>query len=171
MSSSTRWTRPVGVTLTPHLEVAPCCRTAWRVCCVARVAREASSRAQHPFALQSLTRSWFKECSCILIVFPSSTSRDLPAERSAVLEACRALNLAVAAMEDFPATGSGATAGSLAQLAKCDVYIGVFARRYGYVEAESTSRSRKLNTTTPAARTRVLVLLSCRGHRLAGRPG
>ncbi len=50
------------------------------------------------------------------LVFPSSTSRDLPDERQAVLDACRALNLAVAAMEDFPATGAGATAGSLAQL-------------------------------------------------------
>src|SRR5262249_41817840 len=40
----------------------------------------------------------------------------------------------VATMEDFPATGLGATAGSLAQLDKCDVYLGVFAQRYGYVE-------------------------------------
>lgn len=68
------------------------------------------------------------------IVFPSSTSRDLRACRDAVLEACRALNLGVATMEDFPATGQGATAGSLAHLDKCDVYLGVFARRYGYVE-------------------------------------
>ncbi len=43
-------------------------------------------------------------------VFPSSTSRDLPDERQAVLDTCRALNLAVATMEDFSATGHGATA-------------------------------------------------------------
>src|SRR5262245_44786542 len=68
------------------------------------------------------------------VVFPSSTSRDLPEFRNAVLEACRALNLGVATMEDFPAMGVGATAGSLAQLDRCDVYVGIFARRYGFVE-------------------------------------
>jgi tetratricopeptide (TPR) repeat protein len=68
------------------------------------------------------------------IVFPSSTSRDLPDERAAILDACRALHLAVATMEDFPATGAGATRGSLAQLDKCHVYVGVFAHRYGHVE-------------------------------------
>ena len=69
-----------------------------------------------------------------VVVFPSSTSRDLPDERRAVLEACRDLNLGVATMEGFPATGQGATAGSLHHLDKCHVYVGVFARRYGYVE-------------------------------------
>jgi hypothetical protein len=67
-------------------------------------------------------------------VCPSSTSRDLPEYRAAVLDACRAPHLGVATMEDFPAMGLGATAGSLAQLDKCDVYLGVFAYRYGYVE-------------------------------------
>ena len=67
-------------------------------------------------------------------VFPSSTSRDLPEYRAAVLDACRNLQLAVATMEDFPAMGLGATAGSLAHLDRCDVYLGVFANRYGYVE-------------------------------------
>jgi hypothetical protein len=68
------------------------------------------------------------------VVFPSSTSRDLPEFRTAVLEACRHLNLAVATMEDFAATCAGATRGSLAQLDRCDVYVGIFARRYGFVE-------------------------------------
>jgi hypothetical protein len=70
----------------------------------------------------------------VAVVFPSSTSRDLPEYRAAVLEACRALNLGVATMEDFAATGLGATRGSLDQLDRCDVYLGVFAHRYGYVE-------------------------------------
>src|SRR5436309_3560817 len=67
-------------------------------------------------------------------VFVSSTSRDLPDERCAVLRACRELGLGVVAMEDFPATGRGATAASLAQLDKARVYVGVFAHRYGYIE-------------------------------------
>src|SRR5262249_48883913 len=67
-------------------------------------------------------------------VFVSSTSRDLPEERAAVLTACRELGLGVVAMEDFPATGTGATAASLAQLDRAALYVGIVAHRYGYVE-------------------------------------
>src|SRR5262249_39907194 len=52
----------------------------------------------------------------------------------AVHDACRALHLAVATMEDMPAMGVGAVRASLAWLDRCHVYVGVFARRYGYVE-------------------------------------
>jgi len=68
------------------------------------------------------------------LVFVGSTSRDLPDEREAVRTACDELGLAVVDMKDFPATGAGATAASLAQLDRAGVYVGVFARRYGYVE-------------------------------------
>src|SRR5437762_463106 len=61
-------------------------------------------------------------------------SRDLPEERAAALAACRELGFGVVAMEDFPASGRGATNASLAQLDKAHVYVGVFAYRYGYVE-------------------------------------
>ena len=37
-------------------------------------------------------------------------------------------------MKDFEAMGVGATAGSLAKLDQADVYLGIFAYRYGYVE-------------------------------------
>lgn len=68
------------------------------------------------------------------LVFVGSTSRDLPDEREAVRAACDELGLAVVDMKDFPATGAGATAASLAQLDRAGVYVGVFAKRYGYVE-------------------------------------
>jgi hypothetical protein len=67
-------------------------------------------------------------------VFLSSTSRDLPEYRAAALRACRELGLGVLAMEDFEAMGVGATAGSLAKVDRADVYLGLFAHRYGYVE-------------------------------------
>jgi len=69
------------------------------------------------------------------LVFVSSTSRDLPEEREAVRTACDELGLAVVDMKDFPATGAGATKASLTQLDRAGVFVGVFAHRYGYVEA------------------------------------
>ncbi len=68
------------------------------------------------------------------LVFISSTGRDLPEERKAVRTACDELGLAIVDMKDFPATGAGATAASLAQLDRTVVYVGIFAHRYGYVE-------------------------------------
>src|SRR5262245_44587929 len=67
-------------------------------------------------------------------VFISSTSRDLPEYRAAVVSACAELGLGIVDMKDFPAMGLGATAGSLAQLERAGVFVGLFARRYGYVE-------------------------------------
>ncbi|HEX5272730.1 MAG TPA: DUF4062 domain-containing protein, partial [Gemmataceae bacterium] len=67
-------------------------------------------------------------------VFVSSTSRDLGPYREAALLACRELGLAPIGMEDFEAMGLGATAGSLKKLDEGDVYLGIFAHRYGYVE-------------------------------------
>jgi hypothetical protein len=67
-------------------------------------------------------------------VLISSTSRDLRDYRDAVLAASRELGLGVAAMEDFTAMPLGATAGSLARLDSADVYLGIFAYRYGFIE-------------------------------------
>jgi tetratricopeptide (TPR) repeat protein len=67
-------------------------------------------------------------------VFLSSTSRDLRHYRDAAFAACRELGLAVVGMEDFQAMEVGATAASLAQLDRADVYLGIFAHRYGFVE-------------------------------------
>jgi tetratricopeptide (TPR) repeat protein len=67
-------------------------------------------------------------------VFVSSTSRDLGPYREAALLACRELGLAASGMEDFEAMGLGATAGSLHKLDQADVYLGIFAHRYGFIE-------------------------------------
>ncbi|HKI35203.1 MAG TPA: tetratricopeptide repeat protein [Gemmataceae bacterium] len=67
-------------------------------------------------------------------VFVSSTTRDLGPYREAVLLVCRELGLAAIGMEDFEAMGLGATAGSLAKLDQANVYLGLFAHRYGFIE-------------------------------------
>ncbi len=70
-------------------------------------------------------------------VFLSSTGRDLADYRQAAIEMCNRLQLVPLAMEFFEAMGKGASAGSLAKLAEADVYVGIFAHRYGYIEPGS----------------------------------
>jgi len=67
-------------------------------------------------------------------VFISSTGLDLGEYRDATMDVCRQLDLLVVAMEDFEAMGAGATEGSLAKLDGAEVYVGIFAHRYGYIE-------------------------------------
>src|SRR5205823_7311792 len=65
-------------------------------------------------------------------VFVSSTSRDLPEYRDAVRRACDELALGVVGMEDFEAADLDAVRASLAKLDRADVYLGVFAWRFGF---------------------------------------
>ena len=67
-------------------------------------------------------------------VFISSTGKDLEEYRAKAIEVCNRLGLTPIAMEFFEATGKGATAGSKAKLDKADLYVGIFAHRYGYIE-------------------------------------
>lgn len=67
-------------------------------------------------------------------VFISSTGKDLTAYRQAANDVCLRLGLLPIAMEFFAATGKGATEGSKSKLDEADVYVGIFAHRYGYIE-------------------------------------
>ncbi len=67
-------------------------------------------------------------------VFIGSTSKDLTDYRQAATEVCLKLGLFPIAMKFFAATGKGATDGSKAKLDGADVYVGIFAHRYGYIE-------------------------------------
>lgn len=67
-------------------------------------------------------------------VFISSTGKDLTDYRQAAIEVCLRLGLTPVAMEFFEAMGIGATEGSKAKLDGADVYVGIFAHRYGYIE-------------------------------------
>ena len=67
-------------------------------------------------------------------VFLSSTSRDLGEYREAGIAVCNRLRLTPIGMEFFGAMSAGASEASKQRLADSDLYVGVFAHRYGYVE-------------------------------------
>ncbi|WP_163999270.1 NB-ARC domain-containing protein [Pyxidicoccus caerfyrddinensis] len=72
-------------------------------------------------------------------VFISSTGLDLADYRAAVIEVCNRAGLVPIAMEFFESMGAGATEGSNLKLDEADVYLGIFAHRYGYIEAGEKS--------------------------------
>jgi hypothetical protein len=66
--------------------------------------------------------------------FISSTSLDLEDYRKVAIETCLELGFQPIAMEYFEATSKGATEGSRKKLEKADLYIGILAHRYGFIE-------------------------------------
>jgi tetratricopeptide (TPR) repeat protein len=67
------------------------------------------------------------------IVIVSSTARDLPEHREEVMDACLRQGMFPQMMEHLPATDADAIAESLRLVDEADIYMGVFAHRYGYV--------------------------------------
>jgi NB-ARC domain/Domain of unknown function (DUF4062) len=67
-------------------------------------------------------------------VFLSSTSRDLKEYRDAGIGVCNRFGLTPVGMEFFGAMPAGASEASKERLAGSNVYVGLFAHRYGYVE-------------------------------------
>ncbi len=67
------------------------------------------------------------------IVMISSTARDLPLYRDQVKEACLRVQMFPKMMEHLPARDADAIEASLAMVDQADVYIGIFAHRYGYI--------------------------------------
>ncbi len=63
----------------------------------------------------------------------SSTARDLPDHRKEVMDACLEQEVFPKMMEHLPASPEDAIAASMRLVDKADIYIGVFAYRYGYV--------------------------------------
>jgi tetratricopeptide (TPR) repeat protein len=66
-------------------------------------------------------------------VIVSSTARDLPEHRKEVLEACLRQGMFPEMMEQLPASDADAIQASLELVDRADIYVGVFAYRYGYV--------------------------------------
>ncbi|HEY1348356.1 MAG TPA: HEAT repeat domain-containing protein [Ktedonobacteraceae bacterium] len=69
-------------------------------------------------------------------IYLSSTYSDLAAERTAVYKALRKLRHDVIAMEDYVAADQRPLAKCLADVGACELYVGLFAWRYGYVPVE-----------------------------------
>jgi len=66
-------------------------------------------------------------------VFISSTSRDLRNHRSAVAEALRRAGFQAIDMADFGARPEGATTACLEEVAEADLFVGIYAWRYGFI--------------------------------------
>jgi tetratricopeptide (TPR) repeat protein len=73
-------------------------------------------------------------------VILSSTARDLPEHRKEVEEACLRQGMFPSMMEHLPASDADAIAVSLKLVDEADIYLGVFAHRYGYVPGENNPR-------------------------------
>ena len=69
------------------------------------------------------------------IVMISSTARDLPEHRQEALAACLQQGYFPKMMEHLPARDDEAISASLDMVDEADIYIGIFAHRYGYVPA------------------------------------
>src|SRR5215210_7462730 len=67
----------------------------------------------------------------------SSTARDLPEHRKEVLDACMRQGMFPMMMEHLPASDMEAISASLKLVDEADIYVGVFAHRYGYVPREN----------------------------------
>lgn len=66
-------------------------------------------------------------------IYISSTYSDLIAHRQQVYNVLRKMRYDVIAMEDYVATDERPLDKCLADVASCDIYVGILAWRYGYV--------------------------------------
>src|SRR5258707_9982469 len=70
-------------------------------------------------------------------VIISSTALDLPEYRKQVMDACLRQGMFPTMMEYMPAADTEAISASLALVDEADIYVGIFAHRYGYVPKEN----------------------------------
>ncbi|HEV2799884.1 MAG TPA: DUF4062 domain-containing protein [Pyrinomonadaceae bacterium] len=75
--------------------------------------------------------------STVKKVMISSTARDLPEHRKEILDACLRQSMLPLMMEHLPASDAEAISTSLKMVDEADIYLGVFAHRYGYVPQEN----------------------------------
>ena len=71
------------------------------------------------------------------IVMISGTARDLPGHRKEVMEACLRQGMFPVLMEHLPASAAEAVSISLQMVDGADIYVGIFAHRYGYIPDEN----------------------------------
>lgn len=88
----------------------------------------------HRFAWRSPQSPWNASAmSQRPVVMISSTARDLPQHRQEVMDACLGQGMQPRMMEHLPALDADALAASLQLVDEAEVYLGIFAHRYGYV--------------------------------------
>src|ERR1700730_353795 len=74
----------------------------------------------------------------------SSTYSDLKECREVVYDTLRKMRYDVIAMEDYVATDQRPLEKCLADVAACDLYIGLFAWRYGYIPPEGNPHHKSI---------------------------
>ena len=77
-------------------------------------------------------------------IYVSSTWQDLKPYRQAVYDQLRKLRLDAVAMEDFVAAEMRPLAQSIRDVSEADVYLGIFAWRYGYIPTEGNPERRSI---------------------------
>ena len=79
-----------------------------------------------------------------LKIYVSATFADLEQHRERVYQALRALRHDVIAMEDYVATDARPLDKCLRDVRQSDIYIGIFAWRYGYVPTKDNPRHKSI---------------------------
>jgi tetratricopeptide (TPR) repeat protein len=77
-------------------------------------------------------------------IYISATYGDLKAHREKVYRVLRQLGHDVVAMEDYVATDQRPLAKCLEDVAACDLYVGIFAHRYGYIPQQENPEGRSI---------------------------
>jgi hypothetical protein len=77
-------------------------------------------------------------------IYISSTYGDLREHRDQVYRALRELGHDVVAMEDYVAADQRPFAKCLADVAACQLYVGIFAHRYGYIPDQDNPQGRSI---------------------------
>jgi Domain of unknown function (DUF4062)/KAP family P-loop domain len=86
----------------------------------------------------------FSRSSILAKIYLSSTYSDLKTCREAVYNALRQMRHDVIAMEDFVATDQRPMEKCLADVVCSDLYIGIFAWRYGYIPSEMNPQHKSI---------------------------
>ncbi|HAT44311.1 MAG TPA: hypothetical protein DCS90_04335 [Ktedonobacter sp.] len=77
-------------------------------------------------------------------IYISSTFADLKDYREKVYHALRQMHHDAIAMEDYVATDQRPLDRCLADVAACDLYIGIFAWRYGYIPPKDNPEQKSI---------------------------
>ena len=77
-------------------------------------------------------------------IYISSTYGDLKEHREKVDRALRRLDHDVVAMENYAAADQRPLAKCLEDVAACDLYVGIFAHRYGYIPEHDNPDGRSI---------------------------
>lgn len=95
-----------------------------------------------------------------LNVFISSTSIDLIEWRTAIGQDLRRRGLNILTMDQFPAVAASGADGSREMVGRCDLFIGIYARRYGTVSEGKSITEIEYDAASKARLPRLCFMLS-----------